>query len=106
VLLNPTVVIEVLSPTTEAFDRGEKWFRYQTWLPELSDYLLVSQTKPLIEHFHREADDKWLYSFVKELESSLHLSSIDCTPQLAEVYDRVVFPVEEPESLSEEENLA
>ena len=46
VLLNPTVIIEVLSPTTEAFDRGEKWARYQIWLPELSDYLPVSQSKP------------------------------------------------------------
>lgn len=46
VLLNPAVIIELLSPATEAFDRGEKWTRYQTWLPELSDYLLVSQSKP------------------------------------------------------------
>jgi Uma2 family endonuclease len=106
VLLNPTVIIEVLSSSTEAFDRGEKWLRYQTWLPELADYILVSQTQPLIEQFRRELDGKWIYSFVKELESSLHLSSIDCTLQLAEVYDRVVFPVEEPGSLDEEEKPA
>jgi len=106
VLLNPTVIIEVLSPSTEAFDRGEKWLRYQTWLPEITDYLLVSQTLPLIEQFHREMDGRWIYSFVKELESSLHLSSIDCTLQLADVFDRVAFPVEEDEVLGEEENLA
>jgi Uma2 family endonuclease len=53
VLLNPTVIIEVLSPTTEVFDRGEKWARYQAWLLSLTDYLLVSQSKPMIEHYRR-----------------------------------------------------
>jgi Uma2 family endonuclease len=102
VLLNPAVIIEVLSPTTEAFDRGEKWSRYQTWLPELSDYILVSQSKPQLEHFHRQASGEWLYSLVKDLEASLHLASISCTLQLTDVYDRIVFPVEAPEELSED----
>lgn len=102
VLLNPRVIIEVLSPATEAFDRGEKWARYQTWLPELSDYLLVSQTNPQIDHFHRRANGEWLYSLVNKLEESLHLISIDYTLQLAEVYDRITFPVEALENLSEE----
>lgn len=102
VLLNPAVIIEVLSPTTEAFDRGEKWARYQTWLPELTDYLLVSQTKPRIDHFHRRAGGEWLYSLVNNLEDSLRLDSIGCILQLTDVYDRIVFPVEESEDLSEE----
>jgi Uma2 family endonuclease len=102
VLLNPSVIIEVLSSTTEAFDRGEKWTRYQTWLPELSDYLLVSQSKPQIEHFHRQASGEWLYSLVNSLEGTLSLKSINCTLQLTEVYDRVVFPIEAPENLDEE----
>jgi Uma2 family endonuclease len=104
VLLNPAVIIEVLSPTTEAFDRGEKWLRYQTWLPELSNYILVSQSKPQIEHFHRQSSGEWLYSLVKELESSLHLTSINCALQLTDVYDRIVFPVEAPEELSEDQD--
>lgn len=95
VLLNPTVIIEVLSPTTEAFDRGEKWVRYQTWLPELTDYLLVAQATPQIEHFHRQSSGKWIYTLVNNLEASLNLTSINCTLQLTDVYDRVVFPVEE-----------
>src|SRR5438067_3886174 len=103
VLLNPTVIIEVLSPTTEAFDRGEKWLRYQTWLPELSDYVLVSQSMPLIEHFNRQPGGAWLYSFVNELERSLNLRSIDCSLHLAEVYDRVSFPVEEIEEQADED---
>ena len=102
VLLDPAVIIEVLSPATEAFDRGEKWARYQTWLPELSDYLLVSQSKPQIEHFHRQAGGEWLYSLVNAPRESLHLISIDCILQLADVYDRVAFPVEASENLSEE----
>jgi Uma2 family endonuclease len=76
VLLNPAVIIEVLSPATEAFDRGEKWARYQTWLPELTDYLLISQTKPRIDHFHRRAGGEWLYSLVNNLEVTLRLDYI------------------------------
>jgi Uma2 family endonuclease len=102
VLLNPTVIIEVLSPTTEAFDRGEKWARYQTWLPSLTEYLLVSQSKPLIEHYRRQPDGGWLYSSVNGLEESVPLASIGCTLRLADVYDRIVFHVEPPESADEE----
>jgi Uma2 family endonuclease len=93
VLLNPTVVIEVLSPSTEAFDRGEKWVGYQTWLPQLSDYVLVSQTAPRIDHYRRRGGD-WIYTLADGLERSLRLDSIDCELLLADVYDRIVFPVE------------
>lgn len=102
VLLNPNVIIEVLSPATEAFDRGEKWTRYQTWLPELSDYLLVSQTTPQLDHFHRRENGEWLYFLVNNPEQILHLTAIDCTLCLTDVYDRIVFPDETPESLDEE----
>jgi Uma2 family endonuclease len=102
VLLNPAVIVEVLSPATEAFDRGEKWARYQTWLPELTDYLLVSQTKPRIDHFHRRAGGEWVYSLVNSLEDSLRLDSVGCVLQLTDVYDRIVFPVEESEDPGEE----
>lgn len=101
-LLNTTVIIEVLSPAMEAFDRGEKWERDQTWLPELTDYLLVSQTKPRIDHFHRRAGGELLHSLVNNLEESLCLDSTGCVLQLTDVYDRIVFPVEEPEDLIEE----
>ena len=93
VLLNPTVIIEVLSPTTEAFDHGEKWARYQSWLPSLMDYLLVSQTKPMLEHYRRQTNDGWLYYSGRSLGEQLYLTSIDCTLRLAEVYDRITFPV-------------
>src|SRR5260370_41882784 len=56
VILNPTAIIEVLSPTTEAFDRGEKFVRYQMWNPSLRDYIVVTQHLPQVEHFSRKPD--------------------------------------------------
>jgi Uma2 family endonuclease len=60
VLANPSVIVEVLSPSTEAYDRGQKWEAYQR-LPSLTDYLLVSQTSPRIEQFQRETEASWRY---------------------------------------------
>jgi Uma2 family endonuclease len=60
VVENPNMVVEVLSPTTEEYDRGLKWEGYRA-LPSLTDYLLVSQKAALIEHFRREADGSWRY---------------------------------------------
>jgi Uma2 family endonuclease len=95
VLLNPTVIIEVLSPNTEAFDRGEKFRRYRLFNPSLSDYVLVAQDQPLIEHFVRQNQDQWLLAAsVSELSGRMTLASIQCTLQLAEVYDRLVFPAD------------
>ena len=92
VVLNPILIIEVLSPSTEAFDRGEKFRRYRTYLESLSDYVLVSQSMPLIEHYRRQSNDKWLLTSAGDLDGSLRLASIDCTLRLAEVYDRISFP--------------
>ena len=95
VLLNPTVVIEVLSPSTEAFDRGGKFLRYRTFVPSLTDYVVVSQSMPLVEHYRVQPNNVWALTSVSELAGSLYLESIDCTLRLAEVYDRVSFPVED-----------
>jgi Uma2 family endonuclease len=92
VLLNPRVIIEVLSPATEAFDRGEKFMRYKTWLPMLSDYLLVSQSSPVITHHVKRDDGGWSLYFYEGLEQSLFVQSINCTLKLADVYDRIQFP--------------
>lgn len=91
VVLNPTVIIEVLSKSTESFDRGEKFHRYQAWNPTLTDYLLVSQTAPIIEHFSRQADGSWSYKIYQGLERDLIIESIGCELRLADVYDRIVF---------------
>lgn len=63
VLANPTVIVEVLSGSTEQYDRGLKWEGYQR-LPSLADYVLVSQREPRIEHFQRAADGSWNYRAV------------------------------------------
>jgi len=91
VLMNPKVIFEVLSPSTESFDRGEKFHRYRNHNESLTDYVLVWQTKPLIEHFQRQPNDQWLMTEVKGMESELCIASIDCRLKLAEVYDRVNF---------------
>ncbi len=91
VILNPKVIIEALSASTEAFDRGEKFTRYQTWNPTLTDYLLVSQDKPQIEHFTRQADGSWNYRLTTGLEATVEIASIKCKLKLAEVYERVAF---------------
>ena len=92
VLLNPRVIVEVLSPSTEAFDRGEKFRRYRTWLPTLTDYILVAQDQPLVEHYHRHEEGTWTLHTLEGLQAQLHVSSIGCTVALDAVYDRLGFP--------------
>src|SRR5262249_35140853 len=92
VLLNPTVLFEVLSPSTEAFDRGEKFERYRTWLATLTDYVLVAQDCPRIEHYHRQAADTWDCRTLVGLDAHLHLPSISCSLPLADVYEGIVLP--------------
>jgi Uma2 family endonuclease len=92
VILNPTVIVEVLSPATEAFDRGEKFRRYQMWNQTLSDYLLVSQDRPQIEHYARQAGGSWSYDRAEGLEASVAIASIGCTLRLVDVFDRIEFP--------------
>jgi Uma2 family endonuclease len=91
VLLNPRVIFEVLSPSTEAFDRGEKFLRYSNFIDELNDYLLVSQHKPLVEHFVRQQHGQWLYSKFEGLSARVEIRSIGCQLDLLEVYSRVTF---------------
>jgi Uma2 family endonuclease len=93
-LLNPKVGIEVISPSSEKQDRSTKFLAYQQ-LESLTDYLLISQDKPLVEHFARQQAGQWLYTTHKDLSASIYLSSIDCRLPLAEIYDRVEFTPEE-----------
>ncbi|HEX4945655.1 MAG TPA: Uma2 family endonuclease [Blastocatellia bacterium] len=104
VLLNPQVIIEILSESTEAKDRGAKFIRYRQHLPSLTDYILVSQHAPLIEHFIRQTDGDWLSRTVQGLEASLTIASLGCTISLAEIYRLVNFPPEEAELPDEEVN--
>lgn len=90
IITNPKLVVEVLSPSTEAFDRGAKFQAYRT-LESLDEYLLVSQGTPLIEQYLRGDAGKWTLTTAAGLESSLTLPSIGCTLNLGAVYDRVDF---------------
>ena len=92
ILTNPTVVFEVLSPSTEAYDRGEKFLRYRTQTETLREYVLVSQHRPLVEHYVRQLDGSWSYSSAGDLPETIDLPSIDCRLPLSEIYDRIVFP--------------
>ena len=87
-LLNPTVVIEVLSPSTEAHDRGEKFESYRT-VESLREYLLIAQDRYHLDHFVRQDDGSWLLNDASGLESVIHLPSIGCELPLAEVYEKV-----------------
>jgi Uma2 family endonuclease len=91
VLLNPTAIIEILSESTEGFDRGEKFRRYLTHIPYLQDYVLVHQALPWIQVYSRHPDG-WLMTDAVGFEGSIRVPSIDCHLSMSEVYDRVEFP--------------
>jgi Uma2 family endonuclease len=79
VVLNPKVILEVLSEGTEAFDRGEKFTRFQTWKPSLTDYVLVSQDRTQVEHFVRQPDGSWSCRRTAGLDANLVMTSIKLT---------------------------
>lgn len=93
ILLNPKVIVEVLSDSTEAFDRGEKFQRFRQWNPSLTDYVLVAQHRPQVDHYRRNANgSSWTLDSYDGLEAELVIASIECRLPLKDVYDRVVFP--------------
>jgi Uma2 family endonuclease len=94
-LVNPTVIFEVLSPSTEAYDRGKKFADYRK-IASLQDYVLISQDEASIESYTREKSGKWTLTEYKGLEAKLELSSIGVTLALADVYEQVSFDKEPP----------
>jgi Uma2 family endonuclease len=94
IILNPKVIVEVLSKTTENFDRGEKFTRYQTWNPSLTDYLLIRQDRRQVEHYTRQDDGSWTYRLHTGLDATVEIASIQCKLALRDVYERVVFAEE------------
>ena len=91
-LLNPTVIVETLSPSTAAYDRGEK-FAYYRQISSLQDYVLLSQDRMRVEHFTRQGEF-WLYKALDRPEEVLALASIGCHILVAEIYDKVTFEAE------------
>ncbi len=89
-LLNPIVVVEVLSPSTAAYDRGEKFAHYRQ-LPSLQEYLLVAQDAVLVKHYRRQ-ERQWIFTDFQNRDEILPLPSLQCELPLQDIYERVTFP--------------
>ena len=89
-LLNPKVIVEVLSPSTEAWDRGGKFAHFQQ-LESTQDYILVTQNHVLVEHYVRQENGR-LLSTMSRLDDLLQIASIGCVISLRDIYAKVVFP--------------
>jgi Uma2 family endonuclease len=91
-LLNPVIVVEVLSPSTEAYDRGGKFAQYRR-LNSLKEYVVIAQDRYLVERFVRHEDgQQWILTEFSGPAATLVLPSIQCAVPLAEIYDKVEFP--------------
>ena len=88
-LLNPIVVVEVLSPSTEAYDRGEKFAHYRQ-LASLQEYLLVAQDQIRVEHYRRQ-EKQWILTDFEKHDEILPLPSLQCKLPLQDIYERVTF---------------
>jgi Uma2 family endonuclease len=92
VILNPKIIIEVLSPRTEVYDRNTKLERYQN-IPALTDYILISQNRPCVEHYARQKGKRqWLFTMETDLTAEIEIASVKCKLKLADIYNRVKFP--------------
>lgn len=89
---NPQFIIEILSDSTESYDRGKKFFSYQM-LPSLKEFVLISQKMMAVE-VYRKDDDRWIYQLVRGDHESLRLESVGCEVPLAGIYRNVRFPPE------------
>ena len=93
ILLNPTALIEVLSESTQNYDRGTKFEHYRR-ISSLREYVLVAQDMCHVERFERQPDNTWILWETERMEDTLHLPAMDCSLPLAEIYDKVEFSAE------------
>ncbi len=89
-LLNPNLVVEVLSPSTEAYDRGRKFEHYRT-IASVSEYLLVSSDRIQVDLYTRQADGRFLLTYASDLDETLELQSVGCLIALSALYEKVEF---------------
>jgi Uma2 family endonuclease len=87
-LLNPKIIVEVLSDSTEAYDRGAKFAHYRS-VPSLEEYVLVSQIERRIEHYRRVDGGQWLLTEIKGHEGALPLPALGCELRIADAYEDV-----------------
>jgi Uma2 family endonuclease len=93
VLINPALLVEVLSRSTEAYDRGGKFAIYRR-LPSLKDYVLVNRDRPLVEVYTRQPDGRWLLDAMEGMDGEVRFESIACAVAMREIYDKVDFEAE------------
>jgi len=101
-LLTPTLIVEVLSPSTLNYDKGAKFDNYKQ-MESLRDYLLISQDKVQVEHYHRLDNGDWLLHTAAGLDAMIHIEELDCALALAELYDGIE-PDNEPYPLHEQQS--
>ncbi len=91
-LLNPTAIVEILSKSTEGYDRGTKFDHYRR-LQSLKEYVLISQHKPLVERFVRQSDDTWVLALFSNVDGDFNFASVPVRIAMRNIYDGVAFPV-------------
>jgi len=89
-LLNPVLLAEVLSKSTESYDRGFKFAQYRK-IESLQEYALVSQANPLVEVYRRQPEGRWLLTGYEGRDAICRFDSLDCSVALADIYDKVTF---------------
>jgi Uma2 family endonuclease len=89
-LTNPSLIIEILSPSTEGYDRGEKFSHYKS-IPSFSEYLLVAQHRPHVTHLVKQTDGAWLHREFNDLNDAVKLETLNCELRLSEIYQNVEF---------------
>ena len=92
-ILNPLLIVEVLSPSTEAYDRGEKFRKYRS-LPSFREYLIVSQTEPYVEQYYHldpNSNDRWEWQVCDSIDGSIVLHSLNIELPMSEIYRRINF---------------
>lgn len=90
-LINPLLIVEVLSRSTSAYDRGDKFSEYKT-LPSFKEYVLIEQTGVRVESRFREEPDLWRETIVTDPDGLIPLKSIGCSISLADIYENIEFP--------------
>lgn len=89
-LVNPALIIEVLSESTKDYDRGGKFEQYRT-IDSFVEYLLVAQDRPHVEHYMRQPDGSWLLQETNNLEDTIQLKSVPCSLRMAVIYSKIEF---------------
>ncbi len=94
-LTNPSLIIEVLSESTEAYDRGDKFTHYKS-VPTFSEYLLIAQHRPHVTQFVKQDEGSWLQHEFNDLNAALNLVSLGCELTMTEVYQNITFDENAP----------